>query len=98
MRPAAPAFANDPRPSSYCPAKFTRGTARADCSSGLRDLATERLDGDRLGPSAAATAGVQSVDRTHTFGGQLEVQHRDVPGDTAGPGALWTARASALPT
>ena len=37
---------------------------RARCSS-FRDLAAELLQGDRVGLGAAATAGVQAVDRGH---------------------------------
>ena len=40
--------------------------------SGLRDLAAERLEGDGVRLGAAATAGVQAVDRGHLVGGQLK--------------------------
>ncbi len=43
-------------------------------SSVIRDLATEGLEGDCVWLGAAATAGVQVVDRGQLVGGQLEVE------------------------
>src|ERR1700733_15102039 len=67
-------------------------------ASGLRDLAAERLQGDRVGLGTAAATGVQAVDRGHLVGGQLEVEHVDVLGDAAGLGGLGNDRAAVLQT
>src|SRR5207244_4819956 len=66
--------------------------------SGPRDLAAESLQGDCVGLGAAATAGVQAVDRDHLVGRQLEVEHVDVLCDAAGLGGLRNDRTSVLQT
>ena len=47
--------------------------------SGLRDLAAESFQGDCVRLGAAATAGVQAVERDHLVGGQLEVAGISTP-------------------
>src|SRR3954453_13666981 len=46
-------------------------------TSGLRDVAAERLQRDVLGLGSAAAAGVQAVDGRQLLGGQLEVKDVD---------------------
>ena len=52
--------------------------------SGLRDVAAEGLERDVFGLGPATAAGVQSVDRGHLVGGELEVEDVDVLGDPLG--------------
>src|ERR1044072_5399003 len=66
--------------------------------SGLRDLAAESPQGDCVRVRAAATAGVQVVDRGHLGGRQLEVEHVDVLCNAAGLGGLRNDRAAMLQT
>src|SRR4051794_38957074 len=66
--------------------------------SGLRDLATEGLQGDRVRLGAAAMGGVKAVDRAHLLGRELEVEHVDVLRDARGLGGLRNDRASLLQT
>src|ERR1700754_918434 len=62
--------------------------------SSLRDVAAERLERDVLGVRPAAPAGVQTVDRGHLCGGELEVEDVDVLGDARGLGGLRDDRPS----
>src|SRR5438270_11482047 len=87
-------WTSEPHPANATPSMW-RGWRRL---SSIRDLATERLEGDCVRLGAAATAGVQAVDRGHFLGRELEVEHVDVLRDAAGLGGLRNDRASLLQT
>src|SRR5436309_484376 len=66
--------------------------------SSLRDVATKRLEGDCTRLRAAATAGVQAIDRGDLFGRQFEVEYIDVLSDASRLCGLRNHRPSLLQT